>query len=378
MTIDKEKLISLLKDKTGLEREQVEAQLSELIDRIQKAANEGKTFEIEGFGTFSMEEGVLQFEPEDTLETEINNKYAGMKPIELIGAFKEPEKEEEVPDADMRENLDEDEKWAFDTEAAEDSRDQKEEKPVEETISEEHQEPEEVPVLEDLETTDLGEEDVETVFGTAADTKEKEVDTSEKASSPDEESKEESPSGVLDTVVVAAVIVLAVALGGWLIYDMSFSGSDGTQSIATSEKPVKETSSENDTETSQSTTPSGKDEENEREPKESSQVPIQQEANGEPINKQQNRYGLHGDPNRDLSNGYTIVVHSLRNQQKAEQNRQQLQETGFRALISQAQVQGTTYYRVGIGQFETVDDAQQAIDDIPARYRESNFIKRIQ
>jgi len=47
-------------------------------------------------------------------------------------------------------------------------------------------------------------------------------------------------------------------------------------------------------------------------------------------------------------------------------------------LISQAQVEGTTYYRVGIGQFETVSNAQQAIGDIPERYRDNNFIKRIQ
>lgn len=377
MTIDKEKLITLLKEKTGLEHEQVEAQLSELIDRIQKAADEGKTFEIEGFGTFSMEKGLLQFDPEDTLETEINNKYAGMKPIELIGAFKEPEKEEEVPNADMRENID-DQKWAFDPEAAEDSEAPKEEKPVEETVAEEHQEPGEVPVPDDLQDTDQSEENVEAVFGTAPDPKEKEMDTSKAASAPDEEPKEESSSGIIDTVLVAVVIVLAVALGGWLVYDMSFSGSGGTQNITASEQPAEEAPSKNETGTSQSTTPSRNDSENETEPKESSQVPIQQEADGEPINKQQNRYGLHGDPNRDLSNGYTIVVHSLRDQQKAEQNRQQLQEAGFRALISQAQVQGTTYYRVGIGQFGTVDDAQQAIDDIPEQYRDSNFIKRIQ
>ncbi len=97
MIIDKEQLISLLIDKTGLDATEVEDQLTELINRIQQAAQEDKSFEIEGFGTFNMEEGTLQFEPSDTLETEINNKYAGMKPIELIGAFKEPEGDE-VPE----------------------------------------------------------------------------------------------------------------------------------------------------------------------------------------------------------------------------------------------------------------------------------------
>jgi cell division septation protein DedD len=114
------------------------------------------------------------------------------------------------------------------------------------------------------------------------------------------------------------------------------------------------------------------------EPESSAVLTGEEDTGTQPTTQQQDRYGLMGKPNQAIANGYTIVVHSLRDRQQAEQNRQQLQQAGYRALISQAQVEGTTYYRVGIGQFETVGDAQQAIGDIPERYRDNNFIKRIQ
>jgi hypothetical protein len=63
--------------------------------------------------------------------------------------------------------------------------------------------------------------------------------------------------------------------------------------------------------------------------------------------------------------------------QKAENNRKILEDAGYRSLISKAEVGGTTYYRVGIGQFQTVNDARQATNELPKRYRENNFIKRI-
>ncbi|NIV11703.1 MAG: hypothetical protein GWN62_10595, partial [Aliifodinibius sp.] len=65
----------------------------------------------------------------------------------------------------------------------------------------------------------------------------------------------------------------------------------------------------------------------------------EEDAESTSTTRQQNGYGLMGEPNQAITNGYTIVVHSLRDQQQAEQNRQQLQEAGYRALISQAQVE---------------------------------------
>ncbi|PAU95303.1 hypothetical protein CK503_03670 [Aliifodinibius salipaludis] len=402
MTIDKEQLISLLEEKTGLEREQVEAQLSELINRIQKAAEDGKTFEVEGFGTFSMEEGRLQFEPGDTLETEINNKYAGMKPIELIGAFKEPESDEEVPDVDMTEagssGVDTEHDWAFDSGATESEKDEDQES---ETVESE-------PELDDKTTDDQeitdsegiieqdqqeAEEVFNTVFGKAGESSsvsesletEKEEVEAQKDEADENDSEEEvvgeqneKPRDTIGTVIVAVVVVLVVGIGGWLMYDFGFSGTGSSEIATTSPQPTETVDPVKNSDNTESEEQSDEDEEA-VEPEQPSAVSTGEEGTGtETAPQQQDRYGLMGEPNQAIANGYTIVVHSLRDQQQAEQNRQQLQGAGYRALISQAQVEGTTYYRVGIGQFETVGDAQQATGDIPEQYRDNNFIKRIQ
>ena len=383
MTIDKEQLISLLEEKTGLEREQVETQLSELIGRIQKAAEENKTFEVEGFGTFSMEDGSLQFEPEGTLETEINNKYAGMKPIELIGAFKEPENDEEVPEVNMSEagsdDIDTEDKWAFDADATEK---EKEKQEIEGTASdkeldEEEPETEKISGSEEV-VKEEEQQDAEEVFDAVFGRTDEEPGKQQSAKEPEpaEDIEKEEPRDPIGTIIVAVVVVLVVGVGGWLIYDFGLSGMTNNEMSTTSPQPT-ETIAPTDDNTQSEEQPDQGEEGMELE--QSSAVSTgEEDAESTSTTRQQNGYGLMGEPNQAITNGYTIVVHSLRDQQQAEQNRQQLQEAGYRALISQAQVEGSTYYRVGIGQFETVSDAQQAIGDIPKRYRDNNFIKRIQ
>jgi hypothetical protein len=385
MTIDKKQLISLLEEKTGLEREQVEVQLSELISRIQKAAEEDKTFEVEGFGTFSMEGGSLQFEPGDVLEMEINNKYAGMKPIELIGAFKEPESDEEVPEVDMTEakprEVDTENKWAFDSDATGKEKKEQEVEAIEPEsgIDDEEPETEKATELEEFgEDQKEAEEVFEAVFGTTAEeSEEKEPQKEPEPKEPAPETEKEKPGDTIGTVIVAVVVVLVVGIGGWMAYDFGFTGTGSTEMSTTAPQPAETAGSADDN--TQSEEQAAQDKEA-MEPEQSSAVSTgEEDTDTQPqATRQQDRYGLMGEPNQAIANGYTIVVHSLRDKQQAEQNRQQLQETGFRALTSQAQVEGTTYYRVGIGQFETVSDAQQAIGDIPEQYRDNNFIKRIQ
>ncbi len=384
MIIDKEQLISLLEEKSGLEREQVETQLSELINRIQKAAEENKAFEVEGFGTFSMEGGSLQFEPGDILETEINNKYAGMKPIELIGAFKEPESDKEIPEVDMTEpelgDVDTENKWAFDSDVTEGEQKEQEGETIESEpeLDDEEPEPEKVTESEELEEDQKEAEEVfDAVFGTTGtEPEETETQKASEASEPAAEIEKEEPGDPIGTIIVAVVVVLVVGVGGWLVYDFGFSGTSSTEVPTTSPQTTETVDPADDN--TQSEEQSGQDQEA-VEPEQSSAVSTGEEDTGKQLaTQQQDRYGLMGQPNQDIANGYTIVVHSLRDHQQADQNRQQLQEAGYRALISQAQVEGTTYYRVGIGQFETVSNAQKAIGDIPERYRDNNFIKRIQ
>jgi len=53
-----------------------------------------------------------------------------------------------------------------------------------------------------------------------------------------------------------------------------------------------------------------------------------------------------------------------------------LEQGNYRTEIKEANVNGSTYYRIGIGQFETIDAAQKAVEELPEPYRSNNFISR--
>lgn len=413
MIIDRQKLISLLVDKTGLEQEQVEKQLAELVNRIQNAADEGKSFEIEGFGTFRMEDDNLQFDPSSTLQTEINNKYAGMKPIELIGAFKQPEGEE-IPDM-MEADDNEDAIWTFDTESVEEEQqNEAAEEPV--LPAEEEKAPNEAEIESEVEEEPDRQENTTVVNNDISDETEEKTDTgdtaeeeladhktetasvdeaegkkSPKQKEPEHENDEEPPKVAakkettgdpIERFLMVAVILLVIGVGGWFIYDLGFSkpGNNKSKSQTFSHQTAKKQvpAGQGDMKSGKTAdTSTGNSSGEKSEPERTSQVTKQGGSQPASNTEQDNPYGLRGSVNQSISSGYTIVVHSLKNQKKAENNRQRLQDQGFRAIIQSATVDGSMRYRVGIGQFPTVDAAEEAIEELPEPYKSNNFIKRI-
>lgn len=389
MTIDKEQLISLLVDKTGLKRDQVESQLSELISRIQQAAEAGKSFEIEGFGTFKMEDDTLSFDPSDKLETEINNRYAGMKPIELIGAFKEPE-EGEIPDVGAGVK-DDDDIWGIDEDIGETEEKDEVAFPEYEPADEFEEEVEETG--DDIFFDD--EEKAEKLM-------EKDVVTEETVSgesvSPVEEKKELAASSKegddpIGRFLVIAVIVVVIGVGGWFAYDLGLFGRTGSASTnstasspTTSIEQQQESTSENPQTESGNSEQQSVDENNEdtqpqeqeQEPESGNEVPTSA-ADEEQVQQETNEpeYGLYGTADANISSGYTIVVHSLRSKRQAAEMQEQLNKEGYRVVVAEATVNGRTQYRVGVGQFETIPDAQDAVSELPDNFKNNHFIKRI-
>lgn len=379
MTINKEKLISLLVDKTEQDREQIEQQLSELINRIQKAAEAGKSFEIEGFGTFTMQEGILHFEPSGTLETEINNRYAGMKPIELIGAFKEPGGGE-IPDVSAGTEEDDD-VWGIkneadpDVSASEEAEEDEDEEVYEDPAIEEKAE-EEKPAPEDIIKR------AEELAGKKTVAEEKEpgpsaqpVEMRTSASAGDIE--EEDPIG---RFLVAAVVVLTIGIAGWFTYDMAFLGgsSSATANEASSTPPAAQQQQSSAVETG-----AGENGENPSPPQEEELMTSDEVINNADEGQGQEEvgdgspYGLYGTTDANVTGGYTIVVHSLRRQQQAALIRDRLNEEGYRTVLSEATINGETYFRVGLGRFESVADAQEAVAQLPDIYKDNHFIRRI-
>jgi hypothetical protein len=90
-------------------------------------------------------------------------------------------------------------------------------------------------------------------------------------------------------------------------------------------------------------------------------------------------FGLYGSAVPIDDRHYSIILHSMRTEQIASGLRDELQEEGYRAIIYSVdhEEQGTMW-RVGIGQFETIADAQNAAADLPQNYQDNHFIGLIQ
>lgn len=382
MTINKEKLISLLVEKTEQDREQVEEQLSELIGRIQKAAGEGKSFEIEGFGTFTMQDDMLHFEPSDRLETEINNRYAGMKPIELIGAFKEPDGGE-IPDVSVSAGSEEDNDiWGIDKEPGLELEESEEDPAVFETSDTEEEEVEEKePATQELYNRA---ESILTEKQTAVEEMKPEpaVQLSSKDDEKDKSTKEADPIG---RFLVAAVVVLSIGIGGWFIYDFGLIGGGNSTTNDVSASPPIAQQQESSTDRADVVPDDESPQAGENSPGSEEEELISEEevtnnvdnTGTQEENEDSSPYGLYGTANSEVTGGYTIVVHSLRQQQKAAAMRDRLNEEGYRTVLSEASINGETYYRIGIGQFENVANAQKAAAGLPDNFKNNHFIRRI-
>ena len=75
---------------------------------------------------------------------------------------------------------------------------------------------------------------------------------------------------------------------------------------------------------------------------------------------------------------FSIIVHSLPSRQAALIECEKISQENLRCLVREASSpQGRITYRVGIGQFATVDAAQSEIVKLPEPFKSRNFIVRI-
>lgn len=105
MTIDKQALIDLWAEQADLEQEDAEQKFNDLIAEINSQTKDGKSFVWPGLGEFYREDGKLRFDPTEELKTEVNYKYVGMQPIEVVEAYKDIQEHKEEPE---QENMDAD------------------------------------------------------------------------------------------------------------------------------------------------------------------------------------------------------------------------------------------------------------------------------
>jgi cell division septation protein DedD len=346
MTDNQDNLAALLVEETGQPKEQVEQQLAELKERLRTITESGQEFIIEGFGTFRGRNGTLHFEPNEALRIEVNQKYAGMKPIEMVEAFKQDgagvpveaiEDEEELPAA------------------------------IDNLMQQQ-------PLKEDEETGVHQQHDYEKAELAAANKDEKPASSQ----TPDKESKRKGTSKKKElnekqyfnrrknraagTWITAAAIVIAACVGGWFVYkkdlfpNVSSSNSEtkaptaSTGQHAIQHSPGAPATKKNRTETAK---------------------------NGDNTNHSASAYGLKGSINPRARNAYTIVIHSFLLKSTVENTADSLKQQGYRTLIIKSSSDNETYWRVGLGQFKTRKRAQQAVQKLPENLRKDHFIHRI-
>lgn len=355
MKIDKEKLINLLVEKTSSEREEIRNQLDQLIDRILDAAKRGKALEINGFGEFYFdEEGELKFDPAEELSTEISFKYAGMKPVEV-----KPERQSTIAG-------------------------------LEEETEDESTEPDD---LEFDGSTETDEEEKEDFFDELLTPEEAESKTDEdvKPLSKKPVRRRNDKTGVL---ILAAIILLAVLIGGYFYFtDMqdqnlneqtetveNQAGSDVEESqISGIDDLASEPETENGPEPA-----SGQELTEEEGQTSSEQEGTEEVSDGETApdggtsisENGQSAYGLKGSLVELEEAGYSIVLHSFDTEDRAISAAEQLRGDGYRVQITTRTVYENEVWRVSVGQFQSLADAQQATTLLPSPYNTQNFIQR--
>src|SRR6056297_3789474 len=360
MKIDKQKLVELLVEKTRMEEEEVRSQLDQLIERIIGAAKRGKALEIREFGLFYFdEEGELKFDPSDELSTEISFKYAGMKPVEL-----KPERDTSFPEPEE----DDDDLEDFD-------------------------------FLSDIASDDSnvypGTEEEKGVFADQEKPAEKKKSTTLK--SPKFQAKKRSGSiiWVFAAIVAVAALVLAYL---YFIGSLATTTQQPSPAVTQVEPEALNDMSEDDQSSSagESNDVQPSETENQGQESETPEAEIEIESSVEPpediipsdpaeparetevSNEDQPLYGLRGSVMEEANSGYSIVLHSFTEEENARSTSESLTQQGYRSIVSSRTVADRTMWRVSVGQFETLQDAQQATRNLPEPYNTQNFIHRIQ
>jgi len=385
MKINKSQLVELLTEKTGLEKGEVEQQLKELIKRIKDAAGRGKALEIKNFGMFYFDSDKnLRFDPADSFRTEVNFKYAGMEPVEVkpprdtSSPADEPGKtKEEKPDEEDVFGLEESTPAKKEKKEEKKGKKEEEEGKLSPVFELDDGSPSEKPEVDDDPFKDLlGDDKIKPAkekeikkagttpaisVSTQSDKKKQPEKTPPKKSQPSKKKKKD-PVMLVMAVVLAFVIVVA---GFFIINDMM--DSPPPQQPASPDAAGL-------TEQQEIIEPAPEPEPADVVEPDTEPEPAVQEP--EPVTE--TVYGLTGSIVDEANDGFTIVLHSLRNNNNAQAAAENLREQGYRTIVIERTVDDASVFRVAIGQFPTVREAQEKAAELPEPYRNQNFIQRIQ
>ena len=92
----------------------------------------------------------------------------------------------------------------------------------------------------------------------------------------------------------------------------------------------------------------------------------------------QSNPSLYGEIDANLAAYYTLVVHSLSTREAAmAQKTAIVSKYGFKVIVKEVVRNDKATFRVGIGQFQTLELARKSISELPEPYRSNNFAARM-
>lgn len=98
----------------------------------------------------------------------------------------------------------------------------------------------------------------------------------------------------------------------------------------------------------------------------------------QPAVADESAYGFLEPEDEVLYGAYTIVIHSIPDGDRALLEKNILENENYKVVLWRDNVgAGQIWWRIGLGQFETVSDAFIATQELPERYKRDNFIIRV-
>ncbi len=424
MKLNHEEFVRLLARALDSDEEKAARDLSDWVDSVLDEIKNSGTCHLEGLGTFREEDAKIFFSPDETLSLEINYKFAGMGPIEISEPLRraessqDPEKTEQ-PDAPKdlpdtaetdsdkppAEELDatrepvEDDPFALDDAGEPELEFETESEPEFEPEAETETEPESEPEEGAFEKADEPDPEAETDpdssykplsyprLSVSQKKKIEEERESEKTPAPGSKSRS---NRLVWLVPVAAVLIVAILL--FFHFDgLRLDRKHAADPAAWQEQEPAPVSPEEQVVTAQDEEPAVHElvpgpepvEEVAAEPDVDITPDPVEDVPSLPLDQRIDElldlpYGLRGPEDEVLIGAYTIVVHSVRNERKSEIEKKRLENRGYKATRwSVVLPNENVTWRVGVGQFKSVSDAQIAAEELPEPYRSNNFIIRI-
>ncbi len=322
-------MIEFIASQLGIPISNARILFDQWLDTAMNTLSEGKPVTLDGLGTFTYENNELKFKADAALELDVNRAYAGLEPLpeEKLGPAKFTESDFDDPFMEI-----------IAPKYLDPNRDVEPERVDEVAEVRGDVRADQVAAAEDV----FADEPVAAIHELPS--------TDEPAPIP---LATKSPN--LMPWVVAAVILIVVLAGGW--YGVQWYESTLESEMATSG------TSENVTATA---------------PAEVQQPETVAAEPTSPIARPE--FGLRGAVNPLEGRVYSIVVHSLPTVTQSQAECAKIVALGLRCSVVPAERNGATTYRVGIGQFESVEHATRSVGELPERYQTPGnfFITRIQ